>query len=425
MPPREEGWNYRIRGARKGFDLAFARDGKTLHAVGSNGAVGVWDVATKKEVRRLFLKQEKNEISTPPAFLPGLAAVLTANSSEWGGESPEALHLWDLASGRATEIVSLREGADKFEHVICSAVVCSRDSRWLASSQKLATHSIRTQYMDPSLRLFDGLTNRESLRIKGVLSQTMDFSRDGRILAADTGSAETWGNIGVYGYGRSVGLWDTLTGEQFATLSGHLSTVNAVAFSPDRKTLASASADHSVLIWQLPPPKQAPADESLTDAQLHAWWDELADPDVRKIRQAAANLVRNPVRAVGLLRGKLFPATQPDETKVADLIRNLESADFKLRNDSHRKLSEMGDAAEPALKKAIDPKANDERQRRISQLLARLDSSTSQLRIYRSVTVLEQIGTPDAIAVISALAAGMPEARSTRDAREAMDRLTR
>jgi WD40 repeat protein len=50
---------------------------------------------------------------------------------------------------------------------------------------------------------------------------------------------------------HSVRLWETSTGKELLSLEGHRSYVYSVAFSPDGKTLASGSADASILIWDL------------------------------------------------------------------------------------------------------------------------------------------------------------------------------
>ena len=73
--------------------------------------------------------------------------------------------------------------------------------------------------------------------------EAVAFSPDGKTLASAGGSPSNPRKPG------ELRLWDAATGEARATLKGHEDTVNAVAFSPDGKTLASAGDDWTVRLW--------------------------------------------------------------------------------------------------------------------------------------------------------------------------------
>jgi WD40 repeat protein len=74
-----------------------------------------------------------------------------------------------------------------------------------------------------------------TIELNGIV-HSIAFAPDGKTLA--TASSD-----------RLVRLWDAATGEERRTLRGHLGNVSSVAFAPDGKTLASGSRDQTVRLW--------------------------------------------------------------------------------------------------------------------------------------------------------------------------------
>lgn len=69
------------------------------------------------------------------------------------------------------------------------------------------------------------------------------------------------GNLSIYApdqktvavaHGKVISLLDVATGKEIRRFLGHMSTVNAVTFSPDGKRLASGGKDQVIVLWDLP-----------------------------------------------------------------------------------------------------------------------------------------------------------------------------
>ncbi|MFH8799416.1 trypsin-like peptidase domain-containing protein [Streptomyces sp. NPDC017936] len=105
----------------------------------------------------------------------------------------------------------------------------------------LAVHAYRTSPTPESLailRAAAALPAHRRLTGHDQPLQSVAFSPDGRTLA--TASDD-----------HSVRLWNVATGKPGRTLSGHTAPVYSVAFSPDGRTLATGSWDHTARLWNV------------------------------------------------------------------------------------------------------------------------------------------------------------------------------
>ena len=91
---------------------------------------------------------------------------------------------------------------------------------------------------DNTVRLWDATTGKERQKLEGHdhFVNAVAFSPDSKTVAS--GSRD-----------KTVRLWDATTGKERQKLEWHDYSVTAVAFSPDGKTVASGSGDNTVRLW--------------------------------------------------------------------------------------------------------------------------------------------------------------------------------
>jgi RNA polymerase sigma factor (sigma-70 family) len=380
------------------YGVTFSPDGRTLADYGDGGEVRLWDVATGKVTRR-FPGAPRGVYRV--AFSPDGTTLAAA-----AGDGPIAL--WDLATGKQIRVLAGHNDS-------VYALAFSPDGTLLASG------SVRE--VEKSVRLWDVRTGKEVphardmnhpvVRERRSSSWGIAFSPDGRLLASGTEEGTAF-------------LWEVATGRERRRFEGHTGMVTRLAFSPDGRVLASASADTSILLWDPAGPTAAEQQDLSRKPDPTRLWDDLADNDAVRAGRAIRLLTAMPGQAVPVLRDRCKPVTKPDAERLKQLIADLDSDRFAVREKATRELEQLGELAEPALRDALSGRAGTEGRTRIAAVLDKVSSPElvpERLRVVRAVEVLERIGNPEARRVLEALAGGAAGARPTREAAAALKRL--
>lgn len=137
-----------------------------------------------------------------------------------------------------------------------------------------------------------------------------------------------------------------------------------------------------------------------------------------------------PAEVVPYLSRQMKPVSSANEKQFARLVADLDSDEFAIREKAAADLEKSGEAALPALRRALAGKPPPELRRRVLALLEKLapegkEPSAETLRGLRALEVLESAGTAESKRLLEALAGGVAEARLTEEARASLERLNR
>jgi RNA polymerase sigma factor (sigma-70 family) len=224
--------------------LAFTADGKQLVSA-SNHVIRVWDAATGKEVRQL------EAINTMGLAVSPLGKVMASAQNS-------NIQVWDVATGKP-----------KFtRHTPGFAVAISPDGRVLATGGRTRRFGV-----DPPVELWDLRTGNKLRSLSGSMYQVfgLAFSPNGKSLAAVT--------CGDSGFSppksarksarpQIVRLWDVEAGK-LQELDGHAGGATSLAFSPDRKVLATGGHDGALIWWDSATRKQLRKIKLVEDVYYH------------------------------------------------------------------------------------------------------------------------------------------------------------
>jgi hypothetical protein len=233
------------------------------------------------------------------------------------------------------------------------------------------------------------------------------------------------------GEGGHVHLWDTRTGRQIAHVKLKFCP-QAIAFSRDGSRLATAGGlgGFQLRVWDVAGLGSPGEAVKLDAAQLPNLWADLAAADAAKALTAERTLsAATPKLVVPMLKDNLKPAPTDDAElqRLARLLADLDSAQFKVREQATRALGSGGLTAAAALKHALKEDRAVEFRRRAEALLTKLEENAAptaeQRRQQRAITVLEILGSPEARQLLDELAKGAPQAWLTQEAEAARQRL--
>jgi RNA polymerase sigma factor (sigma-70 family) len=322
------------------YALSLSPDGKMIAAGMENGVIQLRDAVSGAVLRELKGHSGMvNSLSfSPDAKTLASASPSGANSNLAAKEAVRSLRLWDVGTGQELPRFQGNRN-DWYAHF-------SPDGKWLAVYERDV--ALWEPATGKKLRTLDGLRDFAFLpdgkRIVGwlpapreggvgsgyggekgkvqirsladgaaiysfdapertpIIGGVFVLSPDGRLLALAVSDGGFQQNV--------LQLWEMATGKLRRTLKGHGGEVTGCAFSPNGRVVLSASADTTVLVWDLAEPSEQQP-RPLTEKTLEALWDDLGSADAGRADQAIWALVAVPQQALPFVQKHLPPTPAP------------------------------------------------------------------------------------------------------------------
>ncbi len=384
------------------IDLAFAPDGKTLAGAKAGGEVYLWETTAGKELHRL----KRADAGGGEYGGYGIAFSPDGKTVAAGGGK---VTIWDVATGKKRWQFA----------AVGYFVAFLPNGKTLAAAGAYYPPQPEMERLlhQPTIYLWDIETGKERRLVQEERQgdfRCLAASPDGRMLV--TG-----------GPGGELRLWEVATGKERGRLERHDSGQFTAAFSSNGRMLATSAGDGKIHIRDVLQlhKKQTQAGKPTSEG-LRLSGTDLASADAAKAYRAVCDLVHWSEYSLPFLEEHFRRLPQSDPRRVAELITDLDSKKFEVRQKATVELEKHGDLSAGALRQLLERTPSLELRRRAEQILEKLDgpfTSPDRLRAIRGVEVLEHIGTPEAQRVLAELARGMPGTDLTEGAKAALARL--
>jgi WD40 repeat protein/serine/threonine protein kinase len=337
-------WRYLWRVSRGEDHVAFAQQGSAVRtlavspngqflAAGTDDHLRIWDLSSSALLRTLSIHQ--------------ISAVFCADGRELVVSTPSNVRVIDLHNGTETLLphqdggslaiskdgarlaISGREGVHVWAtkdwtsqielSVAFAPTAFSPDGQLLASATRDGIAIWDLKRVQPKLVLEN---SRNAFPFRGweQLGKAITFSADGLQLIAPRNRPSESGSF-------QLDVWDVQSGQQSPVIpqdpqrTEHTGIIAGLALSPDGNTLATASMDHSIRLWDL----QSRREPTVLHGHLTEVWSVAFSPDGRTLisgaKDGSINLWSIPVTSrQDVLEGPYTPESfSPDGKRLAVL----------------------------------------------------------------------------------------------------------
>jgi RNA polymerase sigma factor (sigma-70 family) len=365
-------------------NLAFSPDAKRLVSSSNNSKLLLWDVDAGKLLKQL--NHPKEPIQT--------VAFSSDGNMFCTGSNKGFVALWDGRTGE--EIARLQGHTDRVDCV-----------RFFPDNKFVVSISI-----DGTTRVWDVSTAKVVRQLPRPGPQfATAITPDSRMLATVGGDS-------------FIRLWELATGQERAKFPYRRGRIWTMTFLNDGKTLITGCADSTALCWDVTGRDRQHVVKPLSAEESQTEWDQLFGRKADRAYEALWTLVEHPEQTLENLKKELQPSPKVDAKQIKQWIADLDADEFDVREKASDALRKAGDMAWPAMKKALENPPSFEVKTRLTQLLQNdpLQASDQQLRMLRSLELLEHLQTPEARRFVESLAGGAPESWLTREAKGILKR---
>lgn len=413
-------------------DVVFSPDGKTFAVYrGGNDGISLW----RWNDRKKFAECEKAEWTGTPTFSPDgkiVAATTSKRLCFWSAETGKRLRVFDSRSMTG------------FSFAAGGRLLVAEHSSYSDISKKGDPITIRWW---AAARLWDGTTGvplgqvgeetrgcgREVPRVDKLEEVGADVP-DYRVSRSPAGAVLILPRlrrnpvVAFLNRQTAISLRDEFTGRELVRAVDGGATFKRAHLSSGGRTLVAFSCYTkgrrtypTLSIWDVSKFTTDNRVAPLLPQELERLWTELGDTDARTARRAMCILVLLPETAITLIRKHVGPVPRPKPGRITELIVQLDSRKFPIREAAERQLQQLGEQALPSLRAACKEHPSLEAQRRLRRAIKQLESPGPEtLRRIRAAALLRQFkNNKSARQALELLAQGAPGTWLTQEARAA------